>query len=283
MTACMEIQNARYRYAEMDTEPVFEGVSFTISSSEVFCLLGPNGSGKSTLLKCLAGLLSVERGTVLLGDRDIGALSAVERARVVGFVPQSLTPAFPFQVRDVVVMGRASRLNLFAAPAERDYAAAQNAMDRIGIRHLARRSCNRISGGEWQLVLIARALAQNPSVLLLDEPTSHLDLGNQMKILRVVNQLSTEGLAIVMASHFPDHAFLCGDRVALLKDHAFMRIGTPDEVVTAASMEAAYGVTVAVLPMGNGVARKVCVPMLGKDTDSGTGAQSPKNGGPSEG
>jgi iron complex transport system ATP-binding protein len=265
----MEIRNARFRYDATESGPVFEGVSFTISGSEVFCLLGPNGSGKSTLLKCLAGLLPVEGGEVLLGDRPIGSLSAIERARAVGFVPQSLTPAFPFQVRDVVVMGRASRLNLFAAPGEKDYAAAESAMERIGIRHLAQRFCNRISGGQWQLVLIARALAQNPSVLLLDEPTSHLDLGNQMKILRVVNQLSSEGLAIVMASHFPDHAFLCGDRVALLKDRCLMRIGAPEEVVTAASMEAVYGVTVAVLPVGNGLARKVCVPMLGKDTGLG--------------
>lgn len=264
MAASMEIRNAGFQYGRTDARPVFENVSFTLSKGEVFCLLGPNGSGKSTLLKCLSGLLSVKEGTVFLKQRDIRDFSAGQRARLLGYVPQALSSAFPFRVLDVVVMGRAAYLNLFSSPSEKDMAAARAALAKIGISHLAERPCNRISGGEWQLVLIARALAQNPDVLLLDEPTSHLDLGNQMNILRVVNQLAQEGLAIAMASHFPDHVFLCGDRVALLKDCSLMKMGTPDEVITAHSMKRAYGVEVEIITMENGSRRKVCVPMMGE-------------------
>jgi iron complex transport system ATP-binding protein len=264
MAVSIEIRNAGFQYAGTDSRPVFREVSFTLSQGEVFCLLGPNGSGKSTLLKCLSGLLSVTEGGVLLEQKNIRGFSAAQRARAVGYVPQSLTPAFPFRVLDVVVMGRAAYLTLFASPSEKDIAVAMAALEKIGILHLSERPCNRISGGEWQLVLIARALTQNPTVLLLDEPTSHLDLGNQMKILSVVRQLAEEGLAIAMASHFPDHAFLCGDRVALLKDRALMKMGPPQEVITARSMKEMYGVDVEIITMKNGTKRKVCVPMIGE-------------------
>jgi iron complex transport system ATP-binding protein len=264
MAVTMEIRDAGFHYGHTSSPPVFRNVSFTLFPGEVFCLLGPNGSGKSTLLKCLSGLLPVNEGAVLLGQKDIRDVSAAQRARAVGYVPQSLSPAFPFRVLDVVVMGRAAYLTLFASPSAEDVAVAKAALEKIGIVHLSERPCNRISGGEWQLVLIARALTQNPTVLLLDEPTSHLDIGNQMKILGVVNQLAQEGLAIAMASHFPDHAFLCGDRVALLKDRALMKMGPPREVITAGSMKQVYGVDVEIITLNNGMERKVCVPMIGE-------------------
>jgi iron complex transport system ATP-binding protein len=264
MAVSMEIRNAGFQYARTDARPVFANVSFTLSQGEVFCLLGPNGSGKSTLLKCLSGLLSVNEGAVFLNQKDIRGFSAAQRARAVGYVPQALSSAFPFRVRDVVVMGRAAYLKLFSSPSKKDIAAAAAALDKIGISHLSERPCNRISGGEWQLVLIARALAQNPDVLLLDEPTSHLDLGNQMNILRIVNQLAKEGFAIAMASHFPDHVFLCGDRVALLKDRSLLKMGPPDEVITALRMKQAYNVAVEIITLENATRRKVCVPMIGE-------------------
>ncbi len=261
MAPMIEIKNAGFRYSSK-SDVIFSNVTFTVASGEVFFLIGPNGAGKSTMLKCLSGLLPTSTGTVQLNSRDIRRLSATAVAQKVGFVPQSLISAFPFLVRDIVVMGRAARLGLLASPRKKDMMQAEESMARVGILSLANRRCNQISGGEWQLVLIARALTQSPAILLLDEPTSHLDLGNQIKTLMVIQQLAAEGLTIVMASHFPDHAFLNASKVAILKDGGLINIGSPDEAITEQSLKAIYGVKVSVRYIGNGINRKVCIPVL---------------------
>jgi iron complex transport system ATP-binding protein len=137
-------------------------------------------------------------------------------------------------------------------------------METTGIAHLANRPCNTVSGGEWQLTLIARALVQKPQILLLDEPTSHLDLGNQMRILQVIKELTSDGMTIVMASHFPDHAFLVADTAAILNRGRIAEIGAPDDVVTEDNLKSAYGVDVRVVCTGETVERKVCFPALKK-------------------
>ena len=257
----IEIKNAVFRYSPKH-DVIFRNVSFTVASGEVFFLIGPNGAGKSTMLKCLSGLLPVSSGSVQLNGQDLHRLSPTAVARRIGYVPQSLVSAFPFLVRDIVVMGRASRLGLLASPRNKDMMLAEQSMERVGVLSLANRRCNQISGGEWQLVLIARALTQSPEILLLDEPTSHLDLGNQIKTLMVIQQLAAEGLTIVMASHFPDHAFLNASKVAILKDGGLINIGSPDEAITEKSLRAIYGVNVSVQYIGNGINRKVCIPVL---------------------
>ena len=133
-------------------------------------------------------------------------------------MPQGLTSAFPFRIKDIIVMGRAPHLSILASPSRADMEIAYKAMETVGVAHLADRPCNGVSGGEWQLTLIARALVQEPQILLLDEPTSHLDMGNQMKILQVIKDLADNGMTIVMASHFPDHAFLVANVVAILNN-----------------------------------------------------------------
>lgn len=261
MAPVIETNNIAFRYTPKG-EVIFSGVNLSVMAGEVFFLIGPNGTGKSTLLKCLSGLLPVDAGSVTLNGQNIRRLTPRTVARQVGYVPQALVSAFPFMVRDIVVMGRASRMGLLASPGETDMMRAKQAMERVGILSLANRRCHQISGGEWQLVLIARALTQSPGILLLDEPTSHLDLGNQIKTLEVISQLAADGLTIVMASHFPDHAFLNASHVAILKDGAIRNIGTPEAVITEDNLKSIYGVDVRVQYIGNGINRTVCIPKL---------------------
>jgi iron complex transport system ATP-binding protein len=165
-------------------------------------------------------------------------------------------------VEEVVVMGRAPHLKLLAQPSAADYRKAGSAMAVVGITHLARRACTRLSGGEWQLTLLARALAQDPQILVLDEPTSHLDIGNQIKILKVIQSLAAGGLTIVMATHFPDHALWTANRVAMLNQGRIAVAGPPEEVITPATLGAVYGVDIKVLRIDEGTTSSICLPQL---------------------
>jgi iron complex transport system ATP-binding protein len=267
MAGSIKIENLSFGYTRQD--PIFSQVSFHLDPGEIFCLLGPNGSGKSTLLKCIAQLLVSPTGRVMLDTENLGQLPAKKIAKLLGFVPQSLVSAFPFTVADIVVMGRASRIGMTASPSRTDQHHAASAMEKLGIAHLAQRPCSRLSGGEWQMVLIARALTQSPRVLLLDEPTSHLDLGNQIKILEVVDSLSKEGMTIIMASHFPDHAFLSAHKVGILKNKSLKGVGPPDRVLNQALLEATYETPLRVFTIGNEIDRKICVPLLNTPLNRG--------------
>ncbi|CCK79090.1 MULTISPECIES: ABC transporter ATP-binding protein [Desulfobacula] len=262
MTGRVNISNLCFGYTGREKDLVFSKISFDLEQGEVFCLLGPNGSGKSTLLKCMARLLNPLEGSVCLDGENLNTLGAGKIARKIGFVPQSLVCVFPFTVEDIVIMGRASRIGMISSPSKTDRRKAFESMERIGISHLAKRPCNRLSGGEWQLVLIARALTQSPGVLLLDEPTSHLDLGNQIKILEVVDSLAKEGITIIMASHFPDHAFLNADKVGILKDRTMIALGDPNKVLSEDVLEITYGITIKIVTIDEGINRKICVPVL---------------------
>jgi iron complex transport system ATP-binding protein len=262
MTARIDIQELAFSYTGAAPHAVFHGVTFSVGSGDVFCLLGPNGTGKSTLLKCVSNVLQGWQGTIRLDGNDISRMKPAEVAKGIGYVPQNQTSAFPFQVRDIVVMGRAPHLAVFASPGTKDREIARTAMETVGILSLADRPCTTLSGGEWQLTLIARALAQEPRVLVLDEPTSHLDLGNQVRILRVVKSLAEKGLGIVMATHFPDHAFIAASEVAIMNRGSLSQKGPPDAVITGENMRAAYGVEVKVIHVGEGIERKACFPSL---------------------
>lgn len=264
MTGRVEVSHLCFGYSGKKEDQIFSGVSFALEPGEVFCLLGPNGSGKSTLLKCMSRLLKPASGCVTIDGEDLSAMSQAKIAGKLGYVPQSLISIFPFSVEEIVVMGRAAQIHMTSSPSKKDRDKALDSMEKIGIAHLAKRPCNRLSGGEWQLVLIARALTQSPSVLLLDEPTSHLDLGNQVKILEKVSALSKEGMTIIMASHFPDHAFLSADTVGILKHKAMITLGKPDHVLTEEALYATYGISIRVIAIKEGVNRKICIPVLNK-------------------
>ena len=176
---------------------VLRGLSFTVSSSEIVCLLGPNGVGKTTLFKTVLGFLKLQGGKILADGEDVRTWSRKKYARTIGYVPQSHTPPFPFTVFDVVAMGRTAYLDAFASPSQKDLDIAEEALEALEITHLRDRIYTEISGGERQMVLIARALAQQPRLLVMDEPTSNLDFGNQMRVLAQIKRLAEKGMAAI--------------------------------------------------------------------------------------
>jgi iron complex transport system ATP-binding protein len=239
---------------------VGQRLSFTMSAGEILCVLGRNGEGKSTLFKTILGLLPPRTGEVQVDGEATSAWSPRRRALTFGYVPQSSGGAFPFTVAELVLMGRTAHRGVFAAPSAADREAADQAIAVLGIEHLAERQWLRVSGGERQLALVARALAQEPRILVLDEPTASLDFGNQVRVLDAIRSLAeTRGLTVLLSTHHPEQAFACADRVALLAGGELLCIGAPAEVITTETLRACYAVDVAVLPVAENRYR-VCVP-----------------------
>ena len=253
----LAVQDLSYGYPG---RVVGQRLSFTMSAGEILCVLGRNGEGKSTLFKTILGLLPPRTGEVQVDGEAISAWSPRRRAMTFGYVPQSSGGAFPFTVAELVLMGRTAHRGVFAAPSAADREAADQAIAVLGIEHLAERQWLRVSGGERQLALVARALAQEPRILVLDEPTASLDFGNQVRVLDAIRSLAeTRGLTVLLSTHHPEQAFACADRVAVLAGGQLLRIGAPAEVVTAETLAACYSVDVAVLPIADNQYR-VCVP-----------------------
>lgn len=240
---------------------VGHGVDFELGPGECFCFLGANGSGKTTLFRTLLGLLPPRGGEVRLDGRRVGDLGIEERARLMAYVPQAQRPTLPFSVLDVVLMGRAARLGVFSAPSRRDVEVALESLRSLEIEDLAPEPITRLSGGQQQLAVIARALAQEPRVLVLDEPTASLDYGNQVRLLRRIRELASRGIALVISTHDPGHAFACGTRVGLLHGGTLMASGPPASVITTDSLKTLYGVNLEVreLPGDRDGERRSCV------------------------
>lgn len=261
MTAMLEARELSVGHGR---RVVAAGLSFALEAGEVLCLLGPNGGGKTTLLRTLLGLIPPLAGEVRLGGAPLTALPRREVAHRLAYVPQAAPGGFAYAAREVVAMGRAARLPLLAAPGARDFALAEAALDRLGISHLADRPVTELSGGERQLVLIARALVQEARCLVLDEPTASLDFGNQALVLREVRALARrDGLAVLMTTHHPDHALLVADAAMLLHAGALTGPMPPADLITPARLRAAYGVEAVVgavmTPEGT---RLVCAPLV---------------------
>jgi len=224
---------------------------------EALCLLGPNGCGKTTLFKTLLGLLPARSGSVTLDGRDIAHLSPREIALTMGYVPQQHDAYFPFTVLEVVLMGRTARVGLFGTPSPADHESALNSLRQMRIEPLRDEIYTRISGGERQLTLIARALAQEPKILVLDEPTANLDFGNQALVLDHIRRLKRSGMTIVLSTHDPDHAFRCADTVVMMKNGALVTQGETSAVVSAENLEKLYGVSIDVISLPDG--RRTCI------------------------
>lgn len=253
----LEIKDAAFSYE--DTENIFEDLNLKVAKGDVLCILGPNGCGKTTLIKCLNKIHQLDQGTVYIKGKDIKRIDQREIARNIGYIPQGHVPTFAFTVFDVVLMGRTPHLDFFESLGEKDYKIAENALKKFGLSDLRDKPYTTLSGGEQQLVFFARVIAQEPSILVLDEPTSHLDFGNQLKTLDIISTLADDGLSVIMTSHFPDHAFISSNKVAIMKDKNFMAVGKPDEVINQENMEKAYGIHVAIVEIDPD--RKICVPM----------------------
>jgi iron complex transport system ATP-binding protein len=206
------------------------------------------------------GLLDPQGGSIHLEGSALSSLSRGEIARRVGYVPQGHAGYFAYTVREFVLMGRTAHLGVFASPGKKDVLVADHALESLGIAHLADKPVTEISGGERQLALVARALAQEPRLLVLDEPTASLDFGNQVRVLERIGALAGSGIAILFSSHDPDHAFLCARRALLLAEGRVLEIGAPRDVIRSDTLERMYGVTVQVLPLAGG--GHTCLPAL---------------------
>lgn len=239
---------------------VFSDVTFSLKPGELFCILGPNGTGKSTLLRCLINLLNIDQGSVQIDGIDIRQMERQDLATKMAFVPQRWDVSFPYTVIDYVLMGRAPYISAFSSPTDEDVKKAVEAIQEVGIFHLIDKPVSEVSGGEHQLALIARALAQEPNILFLDEPTSHLDFGNQMQVLSLIERLRDQGISMIMTSHFPDHAFIVSDQVGIMRDGAFSMIGPAEKVITGEALKATYHVDVRV-EFIEVAGRKVCIPI----------------------
>jgi iron complex transport system ATP-binding protein len=236
-------------------------VSFSLSDGEVMCVLGPNGGGKTTLFRTVLGLLAKHSGSIALEGQSIETLSRSEIAKLIGYVPQGHSGYFAYTVRDFVLMGRTAHLGIFSSPSKKDFDVADRALASLGMAQLAERPITEVSGGERQLALVARALAQEPRLLVLDEPTASLDFGNQVRVLERIAALARTGISILFSSHDPDHAFLCAQRALLLAEGRALEIGAPREVIRADTLQRLYGVSVQVLPLAGG--GHTCLPAIG--------------------
>lgn len=242
--------------------PLGPSVDLTVQSGEVLCVIGPNGAGKTTLFKTLLGLIKPIAGEVRLAGRALSEMSRREIAQTLAYVPQAHSAYFPFSVADVVLMGRVAHMGLLNAPSAHDRVAAGEALEKLRIAHLAEKPYTRISGGERQLVLVARALAQWPRCLIMDEPTANLDLGNQSRVLAEIVALKESGLSVLFSSHDPNHAFLCGDRVVMMANGAVIKVGAAKETMTKSALQALYGAEIEVV-FSRESDRMMCAPTLG--------------------
>ncbi len=239
-------------------QPVGRDVNLTVVPGEVICLLGPNGSGKTTLFKTILGLLARQSGSISLDGQDVNTLTRNQIARKIAYVPQAHESVFPYTVHDMVLMGRTVHQKLFSAPRRSDAEQAQQTLEQLGIGDLAKREFTRISGGQRQLTLIARALAQDAPIIVMDEPTASLDFGNQVRVLQHVRQLSKNGLGIIFSTHNPDHALACASQVLVLADGIQQASGTPSTVLTEKLLSNVYQVDVRLERLSNG--QQVCIP-----------------------
>ncbi len=241
---------------------VIEGLNIDVSAGDILCILGANGIGKTTLYRTIMNTLCPISGKITLDGEDTLKLRREDFAKKIAYVPQTHLPAFPFKVLDMVTMGRTAHLSLFASPAKQEEAMAFEAMEKLGIAKLAHRPYTEISGGERQLVLIARALVQDAEILLMDEPTSNLDFGHQMQLLERIKGLAGKKCSILYTTHYPNHAFACATKVVALMGGADWAFGTADAILTEPILKRVYGIDVDVrsVTTRTGVST-VCIPI----------------------
>ena len=236
---------------------VIEHLSLTYDSPDVLCILGSNGMGKSTLLQCIIGAFDISAGSITVDGVPVGAYKARDFARKVAYIPQTHNPSFAYKVIDVVTMGRTSRIGYLANPSDDDVAFAHEQLAYLGVDHLSEKPYTDISGGERQLVMIASALTQEPELMILDEPTAHLDFGNAHRFVELVEKLRDKDMGVLMTTHFPDHALALDSTTAILSGGRIIAEGRASDVITDESMRELYGIEVNVRHIED---RIICIP-----------------------
>lgn len=252
----LEISNLCFSYADRE---ILHNMSFRANEGEFVSILGPNGVGKSTLFKCMLSLLKTYSGVVSVDGRSTRDMSIRELASRIAYIPQSSSPAFNYSVEDIVLMGTTAGMNVFAAPGPDEIKRAGEALEKVDISGLRDRCFHHLSGGERQLVIIARALAQNARILMLDEPTASLDFGNQMHILRQMKALTMEGYTVIQTTHSPEHSYMFSDRIVAVHDGRIIMDDIPQKVITSEIMTELYGTPIRVMSLEEDSVR-VCLP-----------------------
>lgn len=257
-----ELRNVSCGYAP--AAPVLKNVSFVLESGEACCILGPNGVGKTTLFKTMLNIIKPLSGQICIDGESIRDWKPQKLSRYVAYVAQAHTPAFPYLVKEVAMMGRLGRTGVFGQPDRHDHEVVEQALEDVGLRHLRDTPYSEISGGERQLLMIARALSQQPKLLIMDEPTANLDYGNMVLVMKTVRKLADDGLCVVFTSHMPDQAFMCRAKTALLIRNSPVIFGPSDDVITERNLLEAYHTQIQILEVigaGNEPLR-VVVPRL---------------------
>lgn len=237
----LSVKNASFRYNKGRT--LFDNVEFSIHSGEIMTILGSNGVGKTTFLRCMMGFLRWTKGETFIDDRPLSSIKQPQLWKRIAYVPQARGVNFPYTVLEMVLMGRSPHLGVFSVPSARDMETAKKALCEVGISSLAHKACTEISGGELQMVLIARALSAEPSLLILDEPESNLDLRNQLLILDMLVKLARQkGVACIINTHYPQHALSISDKTLLLGSGPKHIFGDTREIITEDNLREYFGV-----------------------------------------
>lgn len=254
----LEVSNLSFSYGQ---RLVLDNISFRAENNQLLSILGPNGVGKSTLFRCMLGLIKDYKGKILLDGKDIKKLSINETAKTIAYIPQSHYPSFNYSVFDMVLMGTTVQVSSVSSPGKKQVELVEKTLDKVGIYHLKDRGYTQISGGERQLVLLARALVQEAKILILDEPTSNLDFGNQVKVMTQIKKLAKEGYTIIQSTHNPDQTFLFSDSTLAMRDGKVLKWGKPNEVFSNELIGKLYGVDVEIKSLYDDKVR-ICVPSM---------------------
>ena len=256
--ASMKLKIEQVNFSYNGFEDILKDISFDINTGQIICILGPNGIGKTTLLTCLARLNTPDKGRILLNGQDLNYMEPRIIAQNIGYVPQTIAPSFDYSVLDYVVTGLAPWLGIFQKPEEEHYKQAEQALQKIGIEYLKDKPYTCISAGELQMVSIARVLAQKVQFVLMDEPTSHLDFGNQLKVLNIIKEMAEEGYGIALTTHNPDQVLLLEGKVAVFDRERKFHFGEWTDILTEELLKSIYGVTLNICEVEQ-VSRKVCI------------------------
>ena len=234
----LSVENGCFSYGQRE---LLKDVTFDVNPREVMTILGPNGAGKTTLLKCMMGLNTWDSGASYIEGKDISKMSIRDVSRHIAYVPQMKTSSFDYTVREVVMMGRSCHIPIFSTPGEDDVKIVEDTIGRLDIGHIANRKYNTLSGGEMQLVMIARALVSEPSVLVLDEPESNLDYYNQLKVLELIRDISKD-VSCIINTHYPEHAISISQKTMMLDGKGDYLYGKTEEIITEENIERIFSV-----------------------------------------